>query len=476
VRGPKLSPTTKNVLVICSDEHNYRCVGAAGHAHVQTPNLDALAARGTRFERAWTPSPICVPARASLATGRWVHELRAWDSAQPYTGADRGWAHRVRDAGAHAVSIGKLHYRTTNDDYGFTESILAMHVADGIGWVQGLPRRDPLPYDEASELAADLAVGESAYTRYDQRITDAAVSWLHDRADDTQPWTCFVSLVAPHYPLAVPHEFVAPYLDLDLPPEISQQPITNPAVAAIADYFAYHQHFTPETTRLARQLYLGLCSWLDHNVGRILSALADSGATDETLVIYTSDHGEMYANRGLWCKSFMYEDSVRVPMIAAGPGIDPAAICSTPVNLVDVAATITSVVEAEPNQGGPGRSLVDLAATPDHNRLAFSEYHDGGSITASYAVQVGAFKYMHHVGYDSELYDLDADPDELVNLAQSTAHRGDVATCLDALHSIVDPEATNERAFRSQDQLLERYGGREGVKQAFRFNHTPAPD
>ncbi|NDH11702.1 MAG: sulfatase, partial [Actinobacteria bacterium] len=101
----------RNIVVICSDEHNARCLGSAGHPHVQTPNLDALAARGTRFENAWTPSPICVPARASMATGRWVHDLGAWDSVQAYTGEQPGWAHAARAAGAHSVSVGKLHYR-----------------------------------------------------------------------------------------------------------------------------------------------------------------------------------------------------------------------------------------------------------------------------------------------------------------------------------------------------------------------------
>ena len=109
---------TGNVLVIMADEHAARVAGFAGHSVVQTPHLDRLASEGTVFERAWTPSPICVPARGAFATGRWVHEVGTWHSAQPYTGEPGGWAHAARFAGATVVSVGKLHYRSGDDDIG----------------------------------------------------------------------------------------------------------------------------------------------------------------------------------------------------------------------------------------------------------------------------------------------------------------------------------------------------------------------
>ena len=465
----------RNVVVICSDEHNARCLGAAGHPHVQTPNLDALAARGTRFENAWTPSPICVPARASMATGRWVHDLGAWDSVQAYTGEQPGWAHDVRAAGGHAVSVGKLHYRQVEDDFGWTESIRPMHIVDGVGWVQGLPRKNPFPYEQAKEMAADCAIGESSYTRFDTVVTRDAVEWIDTNAGGDRPFALFVSLVAPHFPLAVMAEYVAPYLDLDLPLEIPPQPLDHPAVAGLATGMPYHESFDEDRTRFGRQLYLGLCTWLDHNVGQVLAALDRAGATDDTTIVYTTDHGDMIGNRGLWAKSYMYQDSIRVPMIVAGPDVPVGVDDTTAVNLVDLHSTIVETVAPDAIDDRAGRSLVELANHPDPDRVNFTEYHDGGSITGSFAVRFGSMKYVHHVGFEPELYDLAADPDELHDLAPDPAHAADRAEGEAQLRSIVDPDDANARAFASQEALIAAFGGRDALLEAFHFDHTPVP-
>lgn len=462
--------TPENVLVIMSDEHQARALGCAGHTIAQTPNLDALAASGTRFTQAWTPSPICVPARASLATGRWVHEVGAWDSAQAYTGEPEGWAHVLRSRGYSVASFGKLHHRSAADDDGFTERHHPMFIAGGTGWVQGLPRRDPLPYPEAAELAAEVGSGHTTYTRYDDRVVASAVDWLGQRG--SEPWCAFVSLVAPHYPLSAPDEFTGMYPLGDVPdPEIAVQAIAHPAVQAMAEFFNYHGSFDADLLRRGRQAYLALISWMDHNVGRVLTALDASGLRESTRIIYTSDHGEMAGNRGLWCKSFMYRDSVDVPMIVSGRGVAEGAVCSTNVNLTNVCDTVLGAVD-----GDSADSLVSIAADPDPERLGFSEYHDGGSITGSFAVRVGQWKYIEHVGHPPQLFDVDSDPDELVDLGQRGGLESVRARCADALRSIVNPEVADATAFVSQAALLESLGGRDAVNHAFRFNHTPTPD
>ena len=128
-----------NLLILMSDEHQARAMGCAGHPFVQTPHLDALAARGLRFTDAYTPSPICVPARAAFATGRHVHDIRLWDNAMPYTGAPRGWGHALQGAGVPVESIGKLHYRAVEDGAGFDRQHIPMHVVDGVGMVWAEP-------------------------------------------------------------------------------------------------------------------------------------------------------------------------------------------------------------------------------------------------------------------------------------------------------------------------------------------------
>ncbi len=465
----------ENVLVIMSDEHQRRALSCAGHRVVSTPNLDALAAGGTRFTNCWTPSPICVPARASVATGRWVHEIGMWDSAQAYAGTPRGWAHTLADAGHDVVSFGKLHHRSAADDDGFTERVSPMFIVGGQGWLQGLPRRNPIPYDEAHELADDVGVGDTTYTKYDRRTTSRAVDWLNEPERSDTPWAAFVSFVAPHYPLSAPEEFAAMYPIADVPPvEIGVVEHTHPAVAAMQQFFNYDDYFDAATTVRARAAYFALCSFLDSNVGKVLAALDASGLRENTRIIYTSDHGEMLGNRGLWCKSFMFEDSIAVPMIVSGPGVPAARTVETNVNLIDLAPTIIETIGA--GYDGPGESLWRRANHPDSDRVGFSEYHDGGSITGSFAIRSGEWKYVHHQDYGPELYNVADDPDELIDLSGQSAvadHQASMARCL---ADMVDTNAANDAAFASQAELIEQHGGREALANAFRFNHTPIPE
>ena len=176
-----------NLLIIMSDEHRRDAMGCAGHPVVRTPNLDRLAARGTIFENAYTPSPVCVPARACIACGDYVHNIGCWDSATPYCGTPRSWMHLLRGNGVEVTSIGKLHFRSSTDDNGFSREILPMHVVGGVGWPLGLLRKDPPAFESASELAADVGAGASSYTEYDRDITEAACDWLLSRGEAERP-------------------------------------------------------------------------------------------------------------------------------------------------------------------------------------------------------------------------------------------------------------------------------------------------
>ena len=472
-----------NVLIILADEHSPRFMGCSGHPVVQTPNLDALAAAGVRFTNAYTPSPICVPARASFQTGRWVHRLGAWDSAHPYRGEVPGWAHAARDAGWTTTSVGKLHYGAVDQDHGFTKEILPMHVVNGVGWVQGLDRRPSARYPEAVEYANDVGIGESTYVTYDRAISAASVQWLADHGDDAEPWVLLVSFVSPHYPLTVPHQYWDRYESAasagTLAAEIPPVDETHPQVQSVKDFFGYGNGFDvgPDspTTEDGRRAYFGLCSFLDDQVGAVLGALDASGAADDTHVIFTSDHGDMAGNRGLWAKSHMFEDSVGIPMIMRGPGVPAGQVSDTPVNLVDVHPTVLALTTGVADAEADGESLLALASAANDSRVTFSEYHDGGSTTGYFMVRSGPWKYVHYEGARPQLFDLSADPKELQDLGTNPAYET-VRVEMDAtLRSIVDPAAADRQAFASQAALIEKLGGMDGLANAFRFNHTPAP-
>ena len=168
----------RNLVFILSDEHQRDIAGCYGDRTAITPNIDALAARGARFTNAYTPCPICVPARAALATGQWVHQTKAWDNAAPYHGNMTTWHHRLRSNGHRVVSIGKLHFRATADDNGFSEEILPLHVLDGIGDLIGMLREPPAKRGSMPALAESAGPGNSTYNDYDRSIASAACQWI----------------------------------------------------------------------------------------------------------------------------------------------------------------------------------------------------------------------------------------------------------------------------------------------------------
>ena len=339
----------KNLLVIISDEHRRDAMGCMGHPIVKTPHLDELAASGTVFDNAYTPSPICVPTRAALATGQYIHRTGHWDSAAPYAGSPGSWMHAVRNTGADVVSIGKLHFRSADDDNGFRQEIMPMHVVGGVGWTIGLLRDDPPPYDAAAELAADVGPGESEYTHYDRAITKAACSWLADRKSSDKPWAGFVSFINPHYPLTAPEEFLQLYrsdeMDLPVAHHPEQRP-THPELAHLLSFWDYDRHFDVERIRHAKAAYYGLVSFMDDCVGQVLSALDQTGQREDTLIVYVSDHGDMMGDHGFWTKSVMYEASAGIPMIVSGPGVPPGKRTDVGASLIDIAPTAASIVGA----------------------------------------------------------------------------------------------------------------------------------
>lgn len=476
--------TARNVLVIMSDEHDPRHMGCSGSRIVRTPNMDALAARGTRFCSAYTPSPICVPARAAFATGRRVHEARLWDNASPYHGQLQGWGHILQQRKVRVESIGKLHYRQAGDPAGFDAEHLPMHVVGGHGMVWASIRD---PYIERREgkrmLGEKIGRGDSPYTQYDEAVTERAVQWLRDAGTrGTAPFMLYVGLVAPHFPLLAPPRFYDMYADVALP-ESKLLPasgyLRHPWVQQYADFARNEEGFSsPDERRQAIAAYFGLCSFLDHNVGRIVQALGDAGLAEDTLVVYTSDHGDNLGARGLWGKSTLYEESVRIPMIAAGPGVGQG-LCRTSVDLLDLFPTIlqgTGIDPAPLMDGRPGRALQEVAAGPvEAERVVFSEYHAAGSNTAAFMVRKGRWKYHHYVRFQPELFDLDEDPEELHDLG-ADPDCAEVLRDMDAeLRRICDPERVDARCKQDQRRMIERYGGPEIAARMGAAGATPAP-
>jgi choline-sulfatase len=470
----------KNVLFIISDEHQARALSCAGHAIVRTPNIDRLAGRGTRFTAAYTPCPICVPARASLATGRYVHDIGYWDNAMGYDGRVPGWGVRLQAAGVRVQSIGKLHYANGDAPTGFDRQHHAMHLAEGVGQVWGSVR-DPIPGPRDDIVRfGEVGAGWSKYNSYDETIRDAAVAWLRRAARDERPWTLFVGFVAPHFPLIAPQRFVDLYPPAEMPlPKLTPQNgyARHPWLDAQESFMPTDVEFGADDDKRRRAIsaYYALCTMMDSHIGAICAALEETGALADTCVIYTSDHGEALGERAHWGKSNLYSECTQVPLVMAGPDVPTGSICDTAVNLIDLAPTFLSAFGLA-DATLPGRSLFEIARElADPARASFSEYHAVGAPSGAFMLRKGRWKYHEYAGFPSELFDLSSDPDEMTNKAGDPSCSGVMAALRSDLRRIVDPVEVDRRAKSDQRRLVERFGGREIAFRLGTKGATPAP-
>tara|TARA_B110000046_G_C12988032_1_gene396590 strand:+ start:381 stop:1832 length:1452 start_codon:yes stop_codon:yes gene_type:complete len=472
-----------NMLFIFSDQHTRNATGCYGHPQVKTPHLDKLAAGGTRFTNAYTNGPICVPSRASMATGRHVHDIGIWDNCRPYHGETPSWGHLLMEQGHRVTSIGKLHYRDTQDPNGFSEEIVPLHVIGGVGMLFTIIR-DPMPVSKKFRMLVDGAGrGTSTYTDYDADITEKAIKWLNEEASKhtDKPWTLFVSLVCPHPPWLAPDKFYDMY-----PPEKVTWPTdydrddwhTHPAYDDFRQFFGIKDGFDEATTRKVVSAYFGMISYLDDNIGKLLHALEKNGLTDNTRVLYSSDHGENMGAKGLFSKCNMTEESTGIPMILSGPDVPNGKVVDTPVQLLDVFPSILDAAGVQPNiteKDLKGHSLFDLANDAKPDRIIISEQHSAGAKSASFMVRKDQYKLIYHVGYPNQLFDLEKDPEERVDLSSDPAFASVSADLEAQLRKILDPEEIDKKAKADQAARIKEGGGQDAIVAKGSPGYTPAP-
>ena len=472
----------ENLIIIMSDEHQAKALGSVNHPFVKTPNLDKLASNGINFTNAYTPCPICVPARASFATGLPVHKNRLWDNAMPYYGQLPSWGHMLQKVDVSVESIGKLHYRAQDDDDGFDQKHIPMMVYKGVGMVWGSIRREHERKTRDQRMLGEyIGPGTSNYTDYDEAVVSQTIKWLENKSKDNnkKAWCLYVGLVAPNFPLVVPQEFYDMYPHKILP-ETKLNPkdgyIQHPWIKKQKELRNDENDFKNEEERWAAiASYFGLCSFLDYNIGKIIDKVSECGFLDNTTIIYTSDHGDNVGARGLWGKSNMYEESAAIPLIVSSPKIKPTK-CDTPVSLLDLTETIVDHFGAKSPNNGPGESLYHIANnSPDETRIIFSEYHASSSVSGAYMIRKSNWKYIYYEGFEPELFDLENDPEEINDLSKDPKYLNILVELEKDLQNICNPKEINELAFKDQDKMIERYGGIEEAKKLGANAATPPP-
>ena len=458
-------------------------LGVSGHSHVKTPNLDKLANEGTLFNNAYCNSPICVPSRAILATGRYNAEIGYWDNADPYDGNIPSWGHRAVQGNCDAVSIGKLHFLDDQAPTGFSEQINPLNVVGGVGDLLGLIRQELPVRKGAANMAKDVGSGETTYSNYDKQIAEDAKNWISNRKKSDKPWVLFVSFVCPHFPLIAPEEFYNMYPESEVPWPLlyeESQRSNHPYYKAMRKCMNYDDYFDEEKVRKATSAYFGLCSFLDYNIGTVLSALDNSDFADNTNIIYTSDHGDALGMRGMWGKSTMFEESAGVPMIIKGPNLPVSKKVKTPVSLVDIFPTVIDSLELDKNikdDNLPGKSLLTIAnEDDDYQRVVLSEYHAAASPVGAFMLRKGKYKYVYFAeGYKPQLFNLEEDQFEENDLALNKNFSNIVNDFYKDLLNICDPEEVNKRAKKEQNETILKHGGIEAIQGRGDFVYSPAP-
>jgi choline-sulfatase len=467
-----------NFLIIMSDEHGTMFSSTHGHPLVQTPHMDRLAQQGATFDANYCNAPLCVPSRLSFMTGRYVSRCKGWDNATPLPSDAATWPYLLRSIGYDAVLSGKMHLVGPDRLHGFRTQLAYDPHGGGhrdpdssrpLGLNPGgrhpiYPWRNGVPTAaEPWRSVPNARAGTGPMIEADDAIEAAALEYLRAPARKGQPFALCVGFVAPHFPFIVPEPYFSMYYPdrVDMPNNppghLDNLP---PAAQRLIEFCGFHG-YTEDQIKRARAAYYGLITYLDDKIGRLLDTLEEQGLAGNTVIIYTSDHGESLGEHGLWRKMNFYEQSARVPLQISWPGvIEGGQRFSGATSLVDAVATMLDMAGVPPNSrqilDSDGDSLLPLmrGKTTEWKDEAFCEHLAHGTDRPRAMIRQGSYKlcYSHGEMPELELYDLGNDPGEFNNLVGEPAHRDTQEKLLARIIEIWgDPDKLNRTIMRSQE-------------------------
>lgn len=419
-----------NILILMVDQFNGTLFPDGPADFLHAPHLKALAQRSVRFANTYTASPLCAPARASFMSGQLPSRTRVYDNAAEFASDIPTYAHHLRAAGYQTALSGKMHFVGPDQLHGFEERLTTDIYPADFGWTPDYTKPGERIDWWYHNLGSVTGAGVAEITNqmeYDDEVAYNATRKLYDlsRRQDDRPWCLTVSFTHPHDPYVARRKFWDLYEDC---------PALNPAVAPLpfeeldphsqrlleaCDYKAFD--ITPEQIRRARQGYFANISYVDEKIGEILDVLDRSRMADDTIILFVSDHGDMLGDRGLWFKMCFFDGSARVPLMIAAPGWTPAKI-DRPVSTLDVTPTLAGLAGLDISslkKWTDGEDLAPLATGTGSRSPVPMEYAAEGSIAPLIGIRDGRFKLSLCVKDPPMLYDLDADPHELNNLAEN---------------------------------------------------------
>jgi choline-sulfatase len=453
-----------NILMIMADQLAAPALSAYGHPFVRSPHLDALAARGTLFENCYCNSPLCVPSRQSMVTGRLASAIGSYDNGAELPAGVPTFLHHLRRGGYRTILSGKMHFVGPDQLHGFEERLNSDIYPATFEWtpdwrrgVHGNPGTSArkLLQSGLAPWTDQLAYDEDTQRRALQRLDGLA------RRDDDRPFFLCVSYTHPHDPYIITEKYWDLYkgVEIDmpaaaLPPAEQMHPVQQ--------WLHIHHELdmyppTPERILASRQAYYGMVSYVDDKVGELLAALDRLGLRDDTLILFTSDHGDMMGEHGMWFKRTFHEWSVRVPLIVSRSGSRAGHRVSQVVSLVDLFPTLLDLAALPPAEHPlDGRSFAAAVDGPlmGWKDEAIVEYMGVGMLAPLRCIRRGDYKYVYAHGCPPLLFDLQADPLEQDNLAGRPENTQTEADLRCAVLCNFDPQAVHAAILRSQQDRL----------------------
>ncbi len=445
----------KNVLLLMSDQHAPFALGAQGDTLAHTPNLDALARSAVLFDDAYCTNPVCLPSRASMLTGLYTHHNGAYDNKTPWPYQHKTLAHYFHEAGYISSLIGKMHFddgQTHGFDYhldfnewfqylGPKTGLWANEVGFGPDSGAGLPQipeiwegKDPwagarIDDDRQGRVAVGRVSHLAEEDHFESFVARETIAFLK-KYGRQHPFFLVSSFLKPHEPFMPASRFAAMYnpgamklprtwgkVDLSTVPSFIRRAIEWPRFTP--------ELRDPESAKIRIAMYYAQLAQTDDCIGKVLNALRELGLEDDTIVLYTADHGEMLGRHGLWGKFVFYQPSVGVPLIFRAPRLTPRNVhCQTPVSLVQLVPTLLELCQVPIPDGLDGQSFVPNLRAPQTTLepMIFAEY-DIHTPRPRLMIRQGDYKYCYYVDDVAELYNLRSDPREMKNLALSPQYR-----------------------------------------------------
>jgi choline-sulfatase len=490
-------PQQPNLLYIHSDQHNPAVTGCYGDPLVRTPNLDQLAREGVTFDSTYCPSPICTPSRMSMLTGRHPYQNQVWTNTHVLDSGLPTFAHSMGAGGYRPVLVGRMHSNGPDQLHGYAQRLIGDHGPNhtgGIGVDHGELTGTAGPFRVSLEKSGH---GQSAYQVHDEDVVTATVDYLNQLGsqrrggDGDEPFNLSVGLMLPHQPFVARREDYEYYFENMTPPQ-TPEPMSDKIHPYIREWRERCEiiEVTPEETRRARAAYWALTARMDIMIGQILQALRDNDLADNTLIIYSSDHGEQVGEHGLWWKQTFYEDSIRVPLIMSWPGRLPQGTrCDRVISQLDLNATMLDALDCPPLPNSPGRSLLPLLADADSpwEDVAYSEFcldlaGAGGPFpedgVRQRMVRRGPWKLIYHHGYPCQLFNLEEDPKELVDHSQDESCTEIVAALTAEVIDGWDPDtiALQMARMRADGSILKDWASKTTPTDQYRWDLRPEMD